>query len=87
MINYNEKNVKTAMHLLAQKTADEFPTDAEVANIRFSAEFERKMDNAIKRIKKPLYSIFNTTAKRVASFAIILAADVPVTPIPPRQYG
>ena len=71
MKNYNDKNLKEAMHLYAEKLDKEFPTDEEVADVKFSAEFEQKMDTIIQRRKRPFLRMFNTTAKRVASVAAV----------------
>lgn len=65
MKNLNENNLKQAMHLYAEKMADEFPTDDEVADIEFSAEFERKMNRIITRRKRHLFNTRSTTFKRV----------------------
>lgn len=79
MKNFNDNNFKEAMHLYAEKMDKEFPTDEEVADVKFSAEFEQKMDNIVQRRKRPFLNIFNTTAKRVASVAAIFIALVSVT--------
>lgn len=79
MKNLNENNLKQAMHLYAEKMADEFPTDDEVADIEFSAEFERKMNRIIKQRNKPMFNFFNTAAKRVASVAAIFIVLISVT--------
>ena len=79
MKNLNENNLKEAMHLYAQKMAKDFPTDQEVADVEFSSKFEQKMNRIIKQRKKPLFSIFNTTAKRVASVAAIFIVLISVT--------
>ena len=79
MKNLNENNLKQAMHLYAEKMADEFPTDDEIADIEFSAEFERKMNRIIKQRSKPMFNLFNTTAKRVASIAVIFIVLLSVT--------
>lgn len=79
MKNLNENNLKQAMHLYAEKMADEFPTDDKIADIEFSAEFERKMNRIIKQRSRPMFNFFNTTAKRVASIAAIFIVLISVT--------
>lgn len=79
MKNYNDKNLKEAMHLYAEKMDNEFPADEEVADVKFSTEFEQKMDTIIRRRKRPFLRIFNTTAKRVASVAAIFVLLISAT--------
>lgn len=79
MKNFNDNNLKEAMHLYAEKMDKEFPTDEEVADVKFSADFEQKMDSIVQRRKRPFLNIFNTTAKRVASVAAIFIVLVSVT--------
>ena len=79
MKNYNDNNLKEALHLYAEKMDKEFPTDEEVADVKFSTEFEQKMDTIIQRRKRPLLRIFNTTAKRVASVAAIFILLISAT--------
>lgn len=67
-----DTNLKNAMHLYAQKSAEEFPTDDVVSDITFSPAFEKKMDKEIRRRKHSYFRIFDTAAKRVASIAAIL---------------
>ena len=67
-----DTNLKNAMHLYAQKSAEEFPTDDVVSDITFSPSFEKKMDKEIRRRKHSYFRIFDTAAKRVASIAAIL---------------
>ena len=79
MKNYNDNNLKEALHLYAEKMDNEFPADEEVADVKFSTEFEQKMDNIIQRRKRPFLRIFNSTAKRVASVAAIFIVLISVT--------
>ena len=79
MKNYNDNNLKEALHLYAEKMDKEFPTDEEVADVKFSAEFEQKIDNIVQSRKRPFLNIFNTTAKRVASVAAIFIVLISVT--------
>lgn len=79
MKNYNDKNLKEAMHLYAEKMDNEFPADEEVADVKFSTEFEQKMDSIVQRRKRPFLRIFNTTTKRVASVAAIFIVLISVT--------
>ena len=67
-----DSNLKKAMHLYAQKSAEDFPTDDVVSDITFSPAFEKKMDKEIRRRKHSYFRIFNTAAKRAASIAAIL---------------
>ncbi len=71
MKSLNENQLKEAIHLYAKKMADGLPTDEEISYIDFSPEFEQKMKRIIKLRKKPLLRSLNTTAKRVASIAVI----------------
>ena len=57
----------------------EFPTDEEVADVKFAAEFEQKIDNIVQSRKRPFLNIFNTTAKRVASVAAVFVLLISVT--------
>lgn len=79
MKNFNDKNLKEAMHLYAEKMNKEFPTDDEVADVKFSADFEQKMDSIVQRRKRPFLNLFNNTAKRVASVAAIFIVLISVT--------
>ena len=79
MKNFDDNNLKEAMHLYAEKMDKEFPTDEEVADVKFSADFEQKMDSIVQRRKRPFLNIFNTTAKRVASVAAIFIVLLSVT--------
>lgn len=79
MKNYNDNNLKEAMHLYAEKMDNEFPADEDVANVKFSDEFEQKMDMLVQRRKRPFLHIFNTTAKRVASVAVVFVLLISVT--------
>lgn len=79
MKNFNDNNFKEAMHLYAEKMDKEFPTDEEVADVKFSAEFEQKIDNIVQSRKRPFLNIFNTTAKRVASVAAVFVLLISVT--------
>ena len=79
MKNFNDKNLKEAMHLYAEKMDNEFPIDEDVADIEFSTVFEQKMDNLVQRRKRPFLRMFNTTAKRVASVAAIFIVLISVT--------
>ena len=67
-----DSNLKKAMHLYAQKSAEDFPTDDVVSDITFSPAFEKKMDKEIRRRKHSYFRIFNTAAKRAASIAATL---------------
>ena len=67
-----DSNLKKAMHLYAQKSAEDFPTDDVVSDITISPAFEKKMDKEIRRRKHSYFRIFNTAAKRAASIAAIL---------------
>ena len=58
MKNFNDNNFKEAMHLYAEKMDKEFPTDEEVADVKFSAEFEQKIDNIVQS-RKGLSSIYS----------------------------
>ena len=69
MKKINDDNLKKALHLYAEKAANSFPDEETVSHINFSDEFEQKMNDIIKKRKKPIYIIFNTTAKKVASIA------------------
>ena len=79
MKNYNDNNLKEALHLYAEKMDKEFPTDEEVADVKFSADFEQSMDNIVQRRKRPFLRIFNSTAKRVASVAAVFVLLISVT--------
>ena len=79
MKNYNDNNLKEALHLYAEKMDKEFPTDEEVADVKFSADFEQSMDNIVQSRKRPFLRIFNSTAKRVASVAAIFIVLISVT--------
>lgn len=79
MKNYNDNNLKEALHLYAEKMDKEFPTDEEVADVKFSADFEQRMDNIVQSRKRPFLRIFNSTAKRVASVAAIFIVLISVT--------
>ena len=79
MKNYNDNNLKEALHLYAEKMDKEFPTDEEVADVKFSADFEQKMDSIVQRRKRPFLNLFNNTAKRVASVAAIFIVLISVT--------
>ena len=79
MKNFNDNNFKEAMHLYAEKMDKEFPTDEEVADVKFSADFEQKMDSIVQRRKRPFLNLFNNTAKKVASVAAIFIVLISVT--------
>ena len=79
MKNYNDNNLKEALHLYAEKMDKEFPTDDDVADVKFSADFEQKMDSIVQRRKRPFLNLFNNTAKRVASVAAIFIVLISVT--------
>ena len=79
MKNYNDNNLKEALHLYAEKMDKEFPTDEEVADVKFSADFEQSMDNIVQRRKRPFLRIFNSTAKKVASVAAVFVLLISVT--------
>ncbi len=70
---------KEAIHLYAEKMRGEFPADKEVADIKFTADFEQKMDHIIHKRKRICYSMFNTVAKRVACVAVVFIVVLSVT--------
>ena len=74
-----DNNLKKAMHLYAQKSAEEFPTDDIVSDITFSQSFEKKMDKEIHRRKHSYFRIFDTAAKRVASIAAVFVLLLTLT--------
>ena len=74
-----ENNLKEALHLYTQKIAEDFPADDEVKDVKFSAEFEQRMNSIIQRRKRPILTILNTTAKRVASVAVLFVVLLSVT--------
>ena len=67
--------LKSALHLYIQETAGQYDF-VQNLDIKFSSEFEQKMERLIKRRRKPFYYLFNTAAKRVACIiaALIIAA-------------
>lgn len=74
-----DTNLKNAMHLYAQKSAEEFPSDDVVSDITFSPSFEKKMDKEIHRRKHSYFRIFDTAAKRVASIAAVFVLLLTLT--------
>ena len=67
--------LKSALHLYIQETVGQYDF-VQNLDIKFSSEFEQKMERLIKQRKKPFYYLFNTVAKRVACIiaALIIAA-------------
>lgn len=74
-----ENNLKEALHLYTKEIAEDFPADDEVEDVKFSAEFEQKMNSIVQRRKRPILTIFNTTAKKVASVAVLFVVLLSVT--------
>lgn len=66
-----ENKLAEAMHLYAENTAAEFPTEDEAAKVAFSTEFEQKMERIIIQRKRPFFRIFNTAIKKTVSVAAI----------------
>lgn len=72
MKNYNDNNLKEVLRLYADNLDKEFPSDSGVADVKFSPEFERKMNRIIKKRKSPFYGLFNTRPKKAVLSAAIL---------------
>lgn len=71
MKSLNEQRLKEAVHLYAKKMAEGLPTQEEISDLEFSPEFEQKMKGLIEFRKIPFRRYFDTTAKKVASIAVI----------------
>lgn len=75
----NSDNLKEAIHIYSKKLHSAFPTEEEVANVKFSDEFEQKMNSIIRKRKRICYNMFNSSAKRVACFTAAFVVLLSVT--------
>lgn len=70
----NKKNLeilKEAFDAIAKEEALLLPTFEESSHVRFSKEFEEKMQRLIQRQSRPYYYLVNTVGKRVACILLI----------------
>jgi len=65
--------LKEALGIYESVKLKELPSEAELSKITFSSQFEKKMNRLISKQRKPLYYVFDTAGKRIASIAIVIA--------------
>ncbi len=66
-----KEQLKEALHLYIQETASHYDFIKDL-DIPFSSDFEKNMQRLIKRQKKPMYYMFNTTVKKVACIIVTI---------------
>ncbi len=71
LMNNQGNHLKEALTIYEERMLSRLPSDEAIKNHPvFSQHFTRKMDNLIRRQKKPYYVLFNSAGKRVASIII-----------------
>lgn len=75
---YDHPKLREAFDIYCQRRCAEFPTDAELAHITFSPEFEERMYRIIRREQRGYYVMFGTIKRSVASVLLMLLAGMTI---------
>lgn len=75
---YDHPKLREAFDIYCRRRCAEFPTDAELASISLSPEFEERMYRIIRREQRGYYVMFGTIKRSVASVLLMLLAGMTI---------